>query len=75
MPRQARLDIPGLVHHVMARGIEGRKIFKDNNDRELFLKRLADIFSDSGAPTLYAWALIQQAKREGERNVKGQQGA
>jgi putative transposase len=58
MPRQARLDLPGLVHHVMARGIEGREIFKDNKDRELFLKRLADIFSDSGAPTLYAWALI-----------------
>ena len=23
MPRQARLDIPGLVHHVMVRGILG----------------------------------------------------
>jgi hypothetical protein len=23
MPRQARLDASGLVHHVMARGIEG----------------------------------------------------
>jgi len=32
MPHQARLDIPGLVHHVMARGIEGRDIFLSNQD-------------------------------------------
>ena len=28
----ARLDTPGLLHHVMIRGIERRKIF--NNDKE-----------------------------------------
>ncbi|MDD2336336.1 MAG: hypothetical protein PHD01_07140 [Geobacteraceae bacterium] len=28
MPRQPRLDIPGLVPHVMARGIEGGNILK-----------------------------------------------
>jgi hypothetical protein len=28
MPRQARLDAPGTLHHVMGRGIEGTKIFK-----------------------------------------------
>ena len=33
MPRQARLDTPGVVHHVMARGIEGREIFRDDRDR------------------------------------------
>jgi len=33
MPRQARLDAPGLVHHVMARGIEDQKIFRDDIDR------------------------------------------
>ena len=27
IPRQARLDAPGLLQHVMARGIEGREIF------------------------------------------------
>jgi hypothetical protein len=30
MPRQARIDIPGALHHIIVRGIEGRKIFKDN---------------------------------------------
>ena len=58
MPRQARLDIPGLVHHVMARGIEGREIFRGNKDRDDFLHRLTEIVSDPGGPTVYAWALI-----------------
>jgi putative transposase len=58
MPRQARLDIPGLVHHVMARGIEGRDIFTNKADHEEFLQRLADILSGNGGPTLYAWALL-----------------
>lgn len=58
MPRQARLDIPGLVHHVMARGIEGCDIFLDNYDRESFLERLAGIISEKGGPSLYAWVLM-----------------
>jgi hypothetical protein len=34
MPRVARLDTPGLLHHVMIRGIERRRIFNDNENRE-----------------------------------------
>ena len=29
MPRTTRLDTPGLLHHIMIRGIEHRKIFND----------------------------------------------
>ena len=58
MPRQARLDVPGLVHHVMARGIEGREIFRDAEDREVFLARMAGIIDAVGGPRLYAWALM-----------------
>ena len=32
MPRQARLDAPGTLHHVMIRGIERSVIFKDDQD-------------------------------------------
>jgi hypothetical protein len=32
MPRQAWLDPPGTLHHVMARGIERRKIFLGEED-------------------------------------------
>jgi len=37
MPRLARLDAPAILHHVMIRGIERRKIFRDAKDREIFL--------------------------------------
>ena len=33
MPRQARLDSPGTLHHVMVRGIEQRQIVDDEADR------------------------------------------
>lgn len=39
MPRQARLDDPGTLHHVMIRGIEGKSIFRDSHDR---LNRIPD---------------------------------
>lgn len=45
----------GLVHHVMARGIEGREIFRDAEDREAFLDRLAAVVLEAGA-RLYAWS-------------------
>ena len=32
MPRHARLDLPGLLQHVIVRGIERRKIFLGETD-------------------------------------------
>lgn len=58
MPRKARIDAPGALHHIIVRGIEGRKIFKDNADRQSFLERLGDILNDSQTPC-YAWALME----------------
>jgi len=57
MPRQPRLDAPGLLQHVMARGIERREIFTDDKDRQSFLNRLAAILEDTQT-LCYAWALI-----------------
>jgi len=34
---------PGVFHHVIIRGIERRKIFRNKKDREDFFERLADI--------------------------------
>ncbi len=45
MPRQARLDAPGTLHHVIVRGIEGRRIVDDDEDRENFLLRLGNLQS------------------------------
>jgi len=36
MPRRARLDAPGTLHHVMIRGINKRRIFNNVADRKKF---------------------------------------
>ena len=40
MPRQPRLDVPGVIYHILARGIERRRIFQDNQDYNDFINRL-----------------------------------
>ena len=57
MPRQSRIDAPGALHHIIARGNEKRKIFEDKLDRQQFLARLGDILSNTHT-MCYAWALI-----------------
>ena len=57
MPRQARLDAPDTLHHVMVRGIDRTPIFRDDPDRTDFLGRLAAL-AEQGALTIYAWALL-----------------
>jgi putative transposase len=57
MPRLARLDAPGVLHHIMIRGIERRNIFKKNKDREDFLKRLSNLLPETET-ACYAWALM-----------------
>lgn len=57
MPRQARIDIPGQLYHVMSRGIERREIFKDEEDCADFLERMGIWLKKSGAKCL-AWCLI-----------------
>ncbi len=57
MPRQARLDAPDTLHHVMVRGIERTTIFRDDRDRADFVARLARV-AEQGALTIYAWALL-----------------
>ena len=57
MPRKSRIDTPGALHHIILRGIERRKIFFDDGDRDNFLDRLAGIVTDTNTQCL-AWALI-----------------
>jgi REP element-mobilizing transposase RayT len=57
MPRKARIDAPGALHHIMARGIEGRPIFQSDFDRNDFIKRLALIIEETETKC-FAWALI-----------------
>lgn len=57
MPRSTRIDAPGVLHHVIGRGIEKRHIFRDDADRDDFLTRLATLV-DGEALDVYAWALL-----------------
>lgn len=57
MPRGARLDAPGTLHHVMLRGIERGNIVYDDEDREDFLGRMGKT-AQATATSVYAWALM-----------------
>jgi putative transposase len=57
MPRQARLDAPGTLHHVIIRGIERKKIVNDDHDRQAFVFRMGSLASETKT-LIYAWALM-----------------
>jgi hypothetical protein len=57
MPRLARLDIAGLLQHVIVRGIERRDIFIDDIDRQNFLDRITTLLPETGV-RCYAWAIL-----------------
>ena len=57
MPRLARLDAPGVLHHIIIRGIERLAIFKDEYDRENFVERLSTLVPETQS-ICYAWVLM-----------------
>jgi putative transposase len=57
MPRGARLDSPGALHHVMVRGIDRMAIVADDEDRLDFLNRIGKAAEKTGT-VIYAWALM-----------------
>jgi REP element-mobilizing transposase RayT len=57
MPRLARLDAPGVLHHIIIRGIERRAIFKDDYDRENFVERLSTLVPETQT-ICFAWVLM-----------------
>ncbi len=57
MPRKSRIDTPGALHHIIARGIERRRIFEDDEDRYDFVENLGLILEETET-ACYAWSLI-----------------
>lgn len=57
MQRNARIDAPGDLHNVIARGIGRKKVFDDDVDRNFFIARLALIIRKSQTQCS-AWTLI-----------------
>jgi REP element-mobilizing transposase RayT len=57
MPRKARIDIPGLLQHVIVRGIERRDIFLNDSDRKIFINRFSALLEETSTDC-FAWALL-----------------
>jgi hypothetical protein len=45
MPRKSWIDVPGALHHIVARAIDWGKIFQYPADKLNFLNRPAEILS------------------------------
>jgi REP element-mobilizing transposase RayT len=58
MPRKSRIDAPGAIHHVIIRGIGHSNIFRDTQDYENFIFRLARLLIETSL-SCYAWALMK----------------
>jgi len=57
MARPLRIQYPGAVYHVMARGNQGQEIFKDDRDRQCFLETLGEACEKTGW-TIHAYVLM-----------------
>jgi putative transposase len=57
MPRKARIDAPGALHHIILRGIERRPIFNDDQDYRNYLDRLGGVITETSTHC-YAWVLM-----------------
>jgi putative transposase len=57
MPRKLRFQYPGAIYHVMNHGDRRDKIFKDDQDRQRFLKTLAQACEKTGSQ-VHAYCLM-----------------
>ncbi len=57
MPRQARLDIAGALHHIMIRGINKSAVFKSKKDKLHFREKLGENILRAGC-RVYAWVIM-----------------
>lgn len=57
MARQVRIEFPGAVYHVMARGDRREAIVRDDGDRGAFMRALGEMCARSGIQ-VHAYALL-----------------
>jgi REP element-mobilizing transposase RayT len=57
MARPLRVEFPGAIYHVTARGNERREIFRDDEDRHTFLATLAEAAEEFGL-AIHAFCLM-----------------
>src|SRR6266511_2175352 len=57
MPRKLRIEYPGAIYHVMSRGDRREPIFRDDEDRKLFLATLGECCGKTDWQ-VHAWCLM-----------------
>ena len=57
MPRMSRLEVPGALHHIMAHSVSNKDMFRDDDDRKEFLKRLTKGLKKTEFDC-YTWTLM-----------------
>lgn len=57
MPRTRRIQVPGEIHHVIARGLVDLKLFPNSSDYRAFIERLSLVIEESEC-LCYAWCLM-----------------
>lgn len=58
MARKLRIQFEGAIYHVTLRGMERRRLFDDDRDRERFLKRLGEAVEEYGV-RLYLFCVMR----------------
>src|SRR4051794_23691884 len=74
MARPIRLEYPGAVYHVTARGNERRRTFRDDADRRQFIGTLAQAVEQQGL-RLHGYCLTAESLSSPDRDVAGQFGS
>ena len=69
MPRKARIDEPGALHHIIGRGINRQEIFSDKSDYSSLLDRLGDLLVETRT-SCYGWALMPNHLLDGAPHKK-----
>ena len=57
MARPIRIEYPGAVYHVMARGNQGQAIYADDLDRQAWLQTLGQACEKTGW-RIHAWVMM-----------------
>ena len=52
MARPLRVEYPGAIYHIVTRGNNRQKVFKNDQDRKIYLQKLADYCADKGVDLL-----------------------
>jgi len=71
MPRQARLDDPGTLYHVIVRGMEKRRIIDDKVDRDNFVSHMGQVVQGLFSEKVLKTSTIESGPSPGETSDGG----